>query len=33
VQPQSVETPQNAAEVLDIRLTVETLALVSDNQK
>jgi hypothetical protein len=33
VHPQNVEAPQNAAEVLDIRLTVEALALISGEQK
>jgi hypothetical protein len=33
VQPQSVETPQHAAEMLDIRFTVEALALIAGEQR
>jgi hypothetical protein len=33
VRPQSVETPQDATELLDIRFTAEALALITSDQK
>jgi general secretion pathway protein M len=33
VQPQSVETPQDAAEMLDIRFTIEALVLIAEQRR
>jgi hypothetical protein len=33
MQPQSVETPQDAVELLDIRFTAEALALITEGEK